>query len=160
MLRHFDDPQTAIGLAPGIEGMSLLPATASRLAAAKIIIGQEARRLDRGRVYHLNARLTRLATDQRREARDLPVTWDRIPTTSGFMGFERPIGGTPDQPIVAVSWGPWSRAGNRTPTPARGRRPPPWPGPRGCTATSTPTPGTSRPTSTGWSPDPTRSAKT
>ncbi|MGC5263983.1 hypothetical protein ACPXCO_23490 [Streptomyces cyaneofuscatus] len=38
----------------------------------------------------------------------MPISWDRIPTTTAFMAFERPIAGTPDQPIVAVSWSAWS----------------------------------------------------
>ncbi|MFJ4679248.1 hypothetical protein [Kitasatospora sp. NPDC088783] len=107
MLRQFDSPETAVRLAGGIDRMTLTPAVASRFTAAQIVIGQESARLKHGRVYHLNERLTRLATAQRHQPRDLPVTWERLPTRTGFMGFARPIAALPDQPVVAVSWGEW-----------------------------------------------------
>ncbi|SEM78919.1 hypothetical protein [Streptacidiphilus jiangxiensis] len=108
MLRHLSSPETAVRLAGGVDRMTLTPAVASRLTAAQIVIGQETRRLENGRVYHLNPRLTRLATAERDEPRHLPVTWDRIPARTGFMAFALPIAALADQPIVAVSWGPWS----------------------------------------------------
>ncbi|MGF1427104.1 hypothetical protein [Kitasatospora sp. LaBMicrA B282] len=107
LARHLATPEAFVQAVRRIDHRALRPAVASRLRATKILLGQEQDRLRRATLYHLNGRLTGLATAQRFAPRATPITWDRIRTQVGFMTFERPIAAGPDIPIVAVSWSPW-----------------------------------------------------
>ncbi|MFD8316202.1 hypothetical protein [Kitasatospora purpeofusca] len=107
--RQLLTPESVSVTAEILDDMTLVPAVASPLEAAQILLGQEDERLLTGAVWLIDGRLTRLATAQRFDARELPVTWDRVPGKRGmgFMQFEHAIGQMGRQSVVAVSWGPW-----------------------------------------------------
>jgi hypothetical protein len=98
---------------------SIVPPARDPEEAARILCEQEYERLTAAQLYAVTAEMTRLAVVAGESLPDFHLEPEDVPTPAGFMVFDDPIGSyvhtdgaAPERvPIVALSWGQYSRAG-------------------------------------------------
>jgi hypothetical protein len=98
---------------------SIIPRLQDPEEAAGMLCEQEYGRLTSAQLYAVTAEMTRLAVVAGESLPDFHLEPEDVPAPAGFMVFERPIGSyinskgpAPERfPIVAVSWGQYTRPG-------------------------------------------------
>jgi len=100
---------------------SIIPPSRDSEEAARILCQQEYERLTGAQLYAVTAEMTRLAVVAGESLPDFHLEPEDVPAPTGFMVFDEPIGSyitsegsAPERfPIVAVTWGQYSRPGFR-----------------------------------------------
>jgi hypothetical protein len=90
---------------------------------ARVLHAQEADRLSRARLFHVDDEMTQAAIRRAGRGRKDPLSPGRVPARRGFLALGTPIRptsttGVPAQDVIAVSWGPW-HIDTYAPAPAR-----------------------------------------
>lgn len=117
MQTSFEVARTAQVIAGG-HG-SIIPPSRDPEQAAKMLCEQEHARLTHAQLYAVTAEMTKLAVVAGESLPDFHLEPEDVPAPAGFMVFAEPIGSyinndgpAPERfPIVAVSWGQYSRPG-------------------------------------------------
>ncbi|MBW6432206.1 hypothetical protein KZ829_00400 [Actinoplanes hulinensis] len=117
MRTPFEISRTAKVIAAG-RG-SFIPPSRNPEGAARTLCEQEYERLTGADLYAVTAEMTRLAVVAGESLPDFRLEPEDLPAPTGFMVFAQPIGSylntdgpAPERfPIVAVSWGQYSRPG-------------------------------------------------